>query len=81
MTAEHEYWRRLVDELNEKFTLEYLAQEFEVSIRQVTNWKSGDRPKGLTAIRVYLFHAKHRTQVPETGTLVHVQVTGKSIIS
>ena len=78
---EQEYWIRLVNELNEKFTLEYLAHEMGVSLRQVTNWKAGDRPKGRTAIRLYLFHAKHRTGVPETGTVVHVHTTGTSIMS
>lgn len=83
MTAqeEQEYWRRLVDDLNEKFTLEYLAREFGVSERQVSNWKSGDRPKGLTAIKVYTFHMKHRTQVQESGTEVHYEIKGTSILS
>lgn len=63
-------FRLMVDELNEKFTLEYIANEIGVSVRQVTNIKAGDTPKGFTAIRLYMFHAKHRTSVPETGTPV-----------
>ena len=71
MSEEQEKWRRIVDELNEKFTLEYIASELGVTVRQVSNWKRGDRPLGMTAVRLYLFHAKHRTPVQETGTPVH----------
>lgn len=70
MSEEQEKWRRMVDELNEKFTLEYIAHEIGVTVRQVTNIKGGDKPKGFVAIRLYLFHDKHRTRVPETGTAV-----------
>lgn len=71
MSEEQAYWRRIVDELNEKFTLGYIAKEIKVSVRQVTNIKQGDRPKGLVAVRLYVFHMKHRTQVPDLGTAVH----------
>jgi hypothetical protein len=83
MTPEQEkdFWLRMITDLNEKFTLHYLAQEFGVSERQVSNWKCGDRPKGFTAIKVYLFHAKHRTRVQEDRTLVHVQTTGARLVS
>lgn len=81
MTKEQEYWSRVVCELQELFTLAYLAKEMGVSERQVSNWKDGDRPLGLTAIRLYEFHAKHRTRVQVSGTAVHVQVEGSGIIS
>ena len=70
MSEEQQKWRRMVDELNEKFTLEYIANEIGVTVRQVTNIKAGDNPKGFVAIRLYLLHGKHRTPVPETGTPV-----------
>lgn len=65
------YWRKLILDLQDKFTLEFLAQHFNVSIRQVSNWKTGDRPRGMTAIRIYLFHVKHRTEVQAVSTGVH----------
>ena len=71
MSEEQEKWRRMVDELNEKFTLAYIAHEIGVTERQVTNIKQGDKPKGFVAIRLYLFHEKHRTRVLEVGTAVH----------
>lgn len=76
MSEEQEYWRRLIDQLNEKFTLEYIASEAGVTVRQVSNWKQGDRPMGFKAIKLYLLHArafpvKRRTAVQETGTVVH----------
>lgn len=81
MNEEQEYWRRVVDELNEKFTLEFLAKEMGVSERQVSNWKTGAKPLGFTAIKLYLFHAKHRTAVQESGIALHVLSAGKAISS
>jgi hypothetical protein len=43
------YWRGVIEELQIKFTLEYIAAEIGVSERQVSNWKAGDRPKGMRA--------------------------------
>lgn len=82
MSEEQEYWRRLIDELNEKFTLEYIAHEAGVTVRQVSNWKQGDRPLGFKAIKLYLlharvFHGKHGTAVQETGTPVHGDIEEK----
>lgn len=76
MSEEQAYWRRLIDQLNEKFTLEYLAREMGVSVRQVSNWKQGDRPMGFKAVKLYLlharvFHGERGTEVQETGTAVH----------
>jgi hypothetical protein len=70
MSEEQAYWRTLIDELNERFTLEIIAKRIGVSVRQVTNIKNGDRPTGWTAIKLYLFHMKHRTKVLQTGTAV-----------
>jgi predicted transcriptional regulator len=44
-------------------TLERIADELGISDRQVSNIKAGDRPKGETAVKLYLFHMKHRTAV------------------
>lgn len=66
MSEEQQYWERLITDLQEKFTLEYIAEEIGVTDRQVSNWKAGDRPKGMNAVRLYLFHAKHRTVVQGT---------------
>lgn len=52
-------WKKMIEELQELFTLADLAAEFNVTLRQVSNWKHGDRPKGMKAVKVYLFHAKH----------------------
>lgn len=70
VSEEQQYWRKIIDELNEKFTLQYIASEIGVSERQVSNWKRGDRPIGMNAVRLVTFHAKHRTPVQETGTPV-----------
>lgn len=48
----------MVEDLQKKFTLEAIAEELEVSERQVRHWKAGDRPKGMNAVRLYLFHWK-----------------------
>ena len=75
---EKEYWPRLINELNEKFTLEYLAREFGVSERQVSNWKKGERPLGFKAIKIYLFHGKRCITLQETGTAVHSNFPAKA---
>jgi hypothetical protein len=62
MSEEQQYWQRLINELQGwKVTLEMIAdKELSVSDRQVSNWKAGQRPTGITAVKLYLFHAKHR---------------------
>lgn len=61
MSEEGQYWRRLIEELQASgFTLERIAEAIGVSDRQVSNWKNGDRPKGLNALNLYSFHVKHR---------------------
>lgn len=53
-------------ELRERFTVSYIAEEIGVSDRQVCNWQAGaDVPKGMNAVRLHAFHAKHRTVVHE----------------
>lgn len=60
MDLEKDYWRQLVCDLQARgFTLEGIGQEMGLSERQVTNIKSGDRPKGWAAIRLFTFHMKH----------------------
>lgn len=61
----------MVCELQDKFTLAYIGNEIGLSERQVSNIKKGDKPKGMAAIKLYLFHAKHRTQVQPDRTAVH----------
>jgi hypothetical protein len=70
MSEERQYWQRLINELQGwKVTLEMIAEELSVSDRQVSNWKSGQRPTGITAVKLYLFHAKHRRVIQ--GSVLH----------
>ena len=78
MTEEQEYWRRLLDDLNERFTLEVIATRIGLSVSQISNIKNGDRPTGLAAVRLFRFHMEHRTTVPETGTTVPSFSEGKA---
>ena len=60
--AEPSYWTRIIAELQASgIRLERIAEEMGVSVRQVSNWKAGSEPKGLTAVNLHLFHVKHRT--------------------
>jgi hypothetical protein len=84
MTKEEElaYWSQLIGECCENFTLEYLAGEWDVSVRSISSWKAGDgRPTGFKAIKVYLFHAKHGRTPPVDGGSLHVQITGRTVTS
>lgn len=65
MSEEHQYWRRLIEELQLVMTIRQISDELDVSERTVANWKTGDRPKGMNAIRVYTLHVKRCPQVPE----------------
>lgn len=63
MTKEEEqlYWKGVIEELQAwKITLEMIAEELGVSDRQVSNWKSGQRPTGMMALRLHEFHMKRR---------------------
>ena len=60
MTDERERWQQMVIDLNQLFSLQFIANEVRVSVRQVSNWKAGsDRPIGMNAVRLYMFHLKH----------------------
>jgi transcriptional regulator with XRE-family HTH domain len=51
--SEWEHWRKLIEELQAKgITLEKIAESCGVTLRQVSNWKTGDRPLGLTAVKL-----------------------------
>lgn len=72
LTAEKAEWQQRVLDLCQLFPLETIAVEIGVTVRQVSNWKSGnDKPAGMNAVRLYLFHEKHRTRVHGDGTVVH----------
>ena len=73
MTEEHEYWRRLIVELQEVMTIRQISDELNVSERTIANWKTGDRPKGLNAIRVYTLHVKRCTVVQEPKDITKVE--------
>jgi transcriptional regulator with XRE-family HTH domain len=61
MSEEQKYWARLIQELQDwGITLERIAEYLNVSDRQVSYWKSGQRPTGLLAINLYMFHDKQR---------------------
>lgn len=55
--SEKEYWARAMKEVLDAspLTLEELALRLKVSSRQLHNYKLGDRPCGLVAIRLYFY--------------------------
>lgn len=57
---EQEQWCRIVQELQIRagMTINEIAQALDVEPRQVFRWKDGDRPLGMTAVRLYLLHVK-----------------------
>lgn len=68
MNEEKEHWRRLIDELQSwGVTLGRIAEHLGVSERQVTNWKNGQRPTGLIAVRLTMFH-------DEQGRVLHGRI-------
>lgn len=52
---ERDYWRRAVQEVLEAsgLTLEELADKMGVTPRQVANWRRGQRPTGIVAVRFF----------------------------
>lgn len=61
MSDEQEYWARLIQELQTiGVTLERIAEHLGVSDRQVSNWKNGQRPIGMVAVRLVTFHMEQR---------------------
>lgn len=70
MSEEQEHWRRLIDELQGwGVTIEKIADHLGVSDRQVSNWKTGQRPTGLLAVKLTEFHDKHRRILQ--GSVLH----------
>jgi len=66
MTQEQEYWRRLLKSLQGAgMTAADIARAVGVEDRQFWNWKLGDRPKGLTAVRLYRLHVERCGALPE----------------
>lgn len=62
MSEEQQYWRKLIEELQSwGVTLEKIAAHLGVSDRQVSYWKTGQRPTGLHAVNLRAFHGKHRS--------------------
>lgn len=70
MSEEQQKFRQMIEDLRSRYTLQTIADEIGVSLRQVTNIINGDRPKGMAAIKLYVFHGKLGTPVPATGTQV-----------
>jgi transcriptional regulator with XRE-family HTH domain len=63
VSEEGAYWSRLVAELQSSgWTLERIGEELGVSDRQVSNWKAGQRPTGLAAIRLQELHTRLAAQ-------------------
>ena len=57
-------FRAMIQDLQDLgITLAMIAEHIGVSERQVSNWKTGDRPLGESAINLYLFHMEHRNAV------------------
>lgn len=71
---ERELWPKLLVELSHFLTIEEIAEAIGVSTRQVSNIKRGQRPIGLTAIKLVELHAKYRSPL-------HCQVTALFVIS
>lgn len=68
--SEHEHWRSVIQWLQDHgITLERIAEHHGVSVRQVSNWKNGQRPTGLQAVRLTMFHEKHRSILQ--GSVLH----------
>jgi hypothetical protein len=77
--SEKEYWQRAVREVLEASgeTLESFAERMGVSVRQVHNWKHGERPTGLVAVRFF----EYRRILLTGGIVLHCSPSGASIVS
>lgn len=72
MSEEQQKWKLMVSDLRMKFTLQTIGDEIGLSARQVHNIGQGAQPKGMSAIKLYLFHMKHfGSALPQTGSAVH----------
>lgn len=70
MSDDDTKWAGMVADLQAwGVTLEMIAEELGVSDRQVSNWKAGQRPTGMTAVKLYLLHGKHRRTIQ--GSSLH----------
>lgn len=70
MSEEQEYWKRLVQELqNIGVTLEMISEHLGVGLRTVSSWKEGHRPTGLIALKLHAFHMERRRVLQ--GNLSH----------
>lgn len=59
--TEFDYWRNLINELQMRgASLERIAEAVGVSTRQVSYWKNGQRPSGLHAVNLVMFHGKQK---------------------
>lgn len=58
--TEREYWRQiLVDLQTVGFSVSQIAEFVGVDDRLVWRWKAGrNRPTGLSAVRLFMFHGK-----------------------
>jgi hypothetical protein len=69
-------WRQIVLDLQDVMTIAAIAEEVQVEPRQVWRWKDGDRPLGMTAVRLYLLHVKRCPQ--RQGHAGHSQDSAKA---
>ena len=77
MSEEQQYWRQLIEDLQSwGVTLEKIAEHLGVSDRQVSNWKTGQRPTGLCALNLHAFHMKHRRIIQ--GSDLHGAIDAKA---
>lgn len=61
--TECDYWPRLIRELQGcGWTLARIAEELGVSDRQVDKYKTGERPKGMTAVKLRWLHAARESE-------------------
>jgi DNA-binding transcriptional regulator YiaG len=59
-SQEQEYWKTLIEHLQANgHTLASIAEYMGVSERQVQNWKAGQRPIGMLAVKLlFLRHTE-----------------------
>lgn len=70
MSEEQQHWLKLIQELQDAgVTLEKIAEHLLVSVRQVSNWKRGQRPTGMIAVRLTALHGQHRSILH--GSVLH----------
>lgn len=56
-SQEQEYWKTLIQFLQDNnYPISRIAEYMGVSERQVSNWKSGQRPVGMQAVKLHYFY-------------------------